>query len=292
MQIKDALPWLFGGEAAGAAQGVVDEPLELAVDRAELVSGPFLQGFHRGGVYAKHETLGLGLFLRHGCWLMPLLIQRTGVEYRLGGLVGAEDHEQVADHGGLLGLVQFYDILVVYLLEGHLHHGYGSLDYLLARGDDGFCLLAAQHDCGDLGCVGEVVDAGLEYRDTGHLQTLVEFLDQLAVDGIASAAQGNGVALLYAEVVVGVVAGHLTQGRIALYADEGLEGCHYACLAGGDVLGVYLEDGLVDVLHLPYEDEADEDGVAVAVIDLDGGSLTLMGSTLMLRARSETFFLE
>ena len=32
----------FGREAAGAAQGVVDEPLELAVDRAELVGGPFL----------------------------------------------------------------------------------------------------------------------------------------------------------------------------------------------------------------------------------------------------------
>ena len=137
-------------------------------------------------------------------------------------------------------------------------------------GDDGLCLLAAQHDRRDLGCVGKVVDAGLEYRDAGHLQAFVEFLDQLAVDGIPSAAQGNGVGLLYAEVVVGVVAGHLAQGRVALYADEGLEGCHYAFFVDGDVLGVYLEDGLVDVLDLPYEDEADEDGVAVAVIDLDG----------------------
>ena len=74
----------------------------------------------------------------------------------------------------------------------------------------------------------------------------------------------------YAEVVVGVVAGHLAQGRVALYADEGLECCHYAGIAGGDVLGVYLEDGLVDVLDLPDEDETYEDGIAVAVIDLDG----------------------
>ena len=267
----------FGREAAGAAQGVVDEPLELAVDRAELVGGPFLQGFHRGGVYAEHETFGLGLLFCHLVSIV-LLVERAGVEYGLGGLVGAENHEQIADHGGLLGLVQLYDILVVYLLEGHLHHGYGTLDYLLAGGDDGLGLLAAQHDGRDLGCVGEVVDAGLEYRYAGHLQALVEFLDQLAVDGIASAAQGNGVGLLYAEVVVGVVAGHLAQGRVALYADEGLEGCHYAFFVDGDVLGVYLEDGLVDVLDLPYEDEADEDGVAVAVIDLDGVHVDVAGA--------------
>ena len=48
----------FGREAAGAAQGVVDEPLELAVDRAELVGGPFLQCFHRLSVYAEYETFG------------------------------------------------------------------------------------------------------------------------------------------------------------------------------------------------------------------------------------------
>ena len=95
----------FGREAAGAAQGVVDEPLELAVDRAELVGGPFLYGFHRLSVYAEYETLGFGLFLRHGSWLMPLLVQRTGVEHGLGGLVSAEDHEQIADHGGFLRLV-------------------------------------------------------------------------------------------------------------------------------------------------------------------------------------------
>ena len=47
---------VFGGEAAGAAQGVVDEPLELAVDGSELISGPFLQRLHRGCVYAENKT--------------------------------------------------------------------------------------------------------------------------------------------------------------------------------------------------------------------------------------------
>ena len=37
-------------------------------------------------------------------------------------------------------------------------------------------------------------------------------------------------------------------------------------------------DGLVDVLDLPDEDETYEDGIAVAVIDLDGVHVDIAGS--------------
>lgn len=56
--------FLEGRQAAGTAKGVIDEPLELAVDGSELISGPFLQRLHRCRVYTENETLCLLLF-RH-----------------------------------------------------------------------------------------------------------------------------------------------------------------------------------------------------------------------------------
>lgn len=53
--VQDSVAF-FGGEAAGTAKGVIDEPLELAVDGSELISGPFLQRLHRGCVYAENKT--------------------------------------------------------------------------------------------------------------------------------------------------------------------------------------------------------------------------------------------
>ena len=38
------------------AKGVIDEPLELAVDGSELISGPFLQRLHRCRVYTENKT--------------------------------------------------------------------------------------------------------------------------------------------------------------------------------------------------------------------------------------------
>lgn len=49
-------------QAAAAAQGVGDDPLELAVDRAELVGSPLLQCIHRCSIDTKYETLVIVLF--------------------------------------------------------------------------------------------------------------------------------------------------------------------------------------------------------------------------------------
>ena len=109
------------------------------------------------------------------------------------------------------------------------------------------------------------------------------------VDGVSTIAQGKCVGRLGAEGVVGVVACHLTEGGIALYPDKGLECLHAVgvtvCHGAGGVsvlaflafcgqtcghgLGIYLKYSLVYVMHFPYEYEADEDRVAVAVIDLN-----------------------
>src|SRR5437660_8765401 len=42
----------------------------------------------------------------------PSVIQRSGVDDRLGGVIAAQDDEQVGDHGGLAFLVQLHDVLL------------------------------------------------------------------------------------------------------------------------------------------------------------------------------------
>lgn len=51
--------WAFGrwGGAVVAAEGVGDYPLELAVERAKLLSGPRLDLFHGCGIEAQKEAL-------------------------------------------------------------------------------------------------------------------------------------------------------------------------------------------------------------------------------------------
>jgi len=49
-------------------QGFRDDPLQLAIDGAELVSGPFLHRFHCLCIDTKQEGLGIDaiiLFFRH-----------------------------------------------------------------------------------------------------------------------------------------------------------------------------------------------------------------------------------
>ena len=53
---------LLAGQRSEAAQGVGDDPLQLPVDRAELVGRPPFERLHGRGVDTKHETLVIVLF--------------------------------------------------------------------------------------------------------------------------------------------------------------------------------------------------------------------------------------
>lgn len=56
------------------------------------------------------------------CLAMRLLVECACVQYRLGGFVGAEHHQQVAYHRGLAFLVKGHNLLLAELVESHLHH--------------------------------------------------------------------------------------------------------------------------------------------------------------------------
>ena len=53
------------GQPSVFSQRLGDYPLQLAIHRPELIGGPLLDSAHGGAIDAKHETLGLVLFLGH-----------------------------------------------------------------------------------------------------------------------------------------------------------------------------------------------------------------------------------
>ena len=111
------------GQTLGFAQGLGDNPLQLTVGTAELIRSPGLYRIHRLSVNAQDKTLGA--LLSHECSMFNLqcsMIQRTCVHYRLGRIVTAEYHEQVAHHCSLLVVVEVDDVFVRELVECHFYH--------------------------------------------------------------------------------------------------------------------------------------------------------------------------
>ena len=100
------------------------------------------------------------------------MIQSTSVYYWLSVIVATEHYQQIANHGSLLVVVEFYYLLVGQLVESHLNHRYSALYYLFACSDDGASLLAAQHHSCNLRSVGQIVDTSLYHLDTCQCQAL------------------------------------------------------------------------------------------------------------------------
>ena len=109
------LLWVFG--AFVASEGVGNYPLELAVDRAEFLLGPGLHFFHSGSVEPEQEAF-CGFFFRHDC----LVVERAGVHYGLSRFVGAQYHEQVANHRCFALLVEVYNALLLKFCQSHFYH--------------------------------------------------------------------------------------------------------------------------------------------------------------------------
>jgi hypothetical protein len=63
-------------EAFVVGEGFAQEVFDLAIEAAQLVVGPFLQGVQDGGVYAKKEGFSLG----HG---YESLVEREGGNPRI-----------------------------------------------------------------------------------------------------------------------------------------------------------------------------------------------------------------
>ena len=94
------------GCAARTAKRLPEKILDVGVQAAQIIVCPALNALEHGGVDAKQE----GFPVRHG--VPGLLMNRPGVEDRLGRLLAAQHDEQVADHRCLSFLIQMHDPLV------------------------------------------------------------------------------------------------------------------------------------------------------------------------------------
>lgn len=116
-------------QPSAATQGIGDNPLELTVDRAELILGPSLQSLHRPCVDTQDKRL---VFVsRHGT--KGSMVQRSSIDHGLSRLIRTQHDQQVRDHGSLAFLIQGNDLLIGNALKGHMNHRHRPLDNLLAR---------------------------------------------------------------------------------------------------------------------------------------------------------------
>ncbi len=79
--------------------------LDLSVQAAQIIVCPTLNALEDCGVDSKEERFPV----RH---VMNLLMNRPGVEDRLGRLLATQHDEEIADHGRLPFFVQLHDAFV------------------------------------------------------------------------------------------------------------------------------------------------------------------------------------
>jgi len=101
-----------------------------------------------------------------------LVVQSSGVDHWADGLLAAQYHQQITNHGGFAFLVELDGPVFLEFLERHFDHSDGAIDDASACGDDGFRLLPAQHGFGDFRGVGQVAQAGLNDDHAGVAQPL------------------------------------------------------------------------------------------------------------------------
>ncbi len=223
-----------------------EQVFDLAVDAAEFVLRPGLQIGPESGINPQQERFA-------GGHASGLRVEGAGVDHRMHLSLAAEHHHQIADHRRAAFVVQFHYPLFRQFSQRHVHHADGAVNDLLARRNDCFGLLPAQHRLGDLRRVSEVRQPRFFDLHSGLVQADLQFLFQGLRDLIHPAAERDLVLLA---MVVGVGAGQVAQGGLALHA-------HVVLII------IHIEDSLRRVLHFPHHDRPDLDGIAALVVDLE-----------------------
>ena len=118
-----------------------------------------------------------------------LLVQRAGIDDGLCLGFGAQHDQQVRHHGRPALVVELHDAAFGEALERHLHHADRAEHDLLARADDGFRLLPAQHRARDFRRVGEVREPRVFDVQPGLLEAFLQLALETADDFVAAAAQ-------------------------------------------------------------------------------------------------------
>jgi hypothetical protein len=102
------------GQPACVGQCTAQQEPDLGVGAALFIVGPSGQGVVHGGIQPQQYAFALAhrvhlLCLPSAFPCLRSLVERAGVDDRLGGLLAAQDHEQVGHHRGLPLLVQLDD---------------------------------------------------------------------------------------------------------------------------------------------------------------------------------------
>ena len=189
------------------------------------------------------------------------LIQRPGIDDRLGVLAGAEHDKQVGDHGRLALFVEVDHIGLVELVESHFDHADGAVDDHLTGIDDRAGLLSLEHDRGDLRRVSQMGDAGVDDLEAGRFDLRLDLIFDALCHEFGGTAQGT--------VIRFAVAGGVDVGRDVIRIDlrdapDGRVGLERQVL----FVVVDVEDRLRGVDDTPHDGDADLDRVAERVIDL------------------------
>lgn len=108
-------------DPAALAESFRNYPLQLAIDTPELISSPFFKGFPSLGIYSEDKRLNIRRRLWHNCSLL-LIIQRTGIDYRLGRLIGTKHNEQIADHRRFAFGIKGHHFVRFEFVQSHLYH--------------------------------------------------------------------------------------------------------------------------------------------------------------------------
>ena len=114
-----------------------EQVFDLAVHAAEFGLRPGFQLSPERRIHPQQEALAFG----H----VNLGVERAGVHNGMHLRFAAEHDHEVADHRSLALVIERQHLLLGKVPQRHLNHAHGAMHNLLARGDDGLRLLAAQH---------------------------------------------------------------------------------------------------------------------------------------------------
>ncbi len=183
------------------------------------------------------------------------MIESSGVDDGLSLGIGAEDDQEVADHGGFALIVQLDHIFDRELFQCHFDHADRTQNNFLSSRDDGFSLLAPKHGAGDLRCIGQVVESSFLDHDTGLVEAFLEFGLERHGDFAGVAAQGD-LFLSMLALIIGVRGGQVADGGFALNGYELL-------------VIIDIEHGFGGIFHAPDDDGRNLNRVAALVVDLE-----------------------
>src|SRR6516165_1785555 len=134
------------------------------------------------------------------------IVQRSSIEHRLRHDMAAQDHQQVADHGGPAFRVEIHDVFLGQHLQSMLDHADGPFDNTAAGGNDGPGLLALKHGGGDLRGVSQIADAGFQNLHSCRVHALVQLALEVGSHLFDVGAQGM---LISFRGIVAVTAGQV-----------------------------------------------------------------------------------